>query len=98
MSRITLMVTLVIGSLFLAAITAGAANAAPKAPKGVSVEFIVALAGVQCSELHQGDWAIKGDAGEALERLDEKEAKIFDGLVAKWATKACKVTTNTEEK
>lgn len=94
MSRLSLMIILVLGSFLVAALTATAAIAAPKAPKGASVEFITALAGVQCSELYDGEWSIKGDAGEALERLDAKEAAMFDSIVGKWAAKAC-TTNNT---
>ena len=101
-TRIGFMAVLVCGSFIVAGLTATAANAAPakavnspKAPKGASVEFRLALAGVQCSELHTGDWAIKGDAGEALERLSIEEAKSFDTMMAKWAKKACTTDTTT---
>ena len=97
MSRIILVVlSLIVSFVAIVCMAATAAYAAPAAPKGVSAEFLSALKGVQCSELNEGDWAIKGEAGEALERLDENEAIMFDTLMAKWAKKACKPTTNAK--
>jgi hypothetical protein len=98
MSRITLVIILVLGSFIVAALTAGAAVAAPavvatlKAPKGVSKEFITALQGVGCSYLYEGQWALVAGGDEpqaALELLSAEEAAKFDAMAAKWAKTHC---------
>ena len=117
MSRISLdepngfMLILVLGSFFVAAMTATAANAAPPAkgsvsasatnspiaPKGASVGLKAALKGVRCSELNDGEWCIASASDAELERLDADEAALFDAVTAKWAKKACATTKGEGE-